>query len=58
MGVIAAQLGHADTRVTEKHYAHLAPSYIADVVRAALPSMGVVEATNVVAIQQKVSRPG
>jgi integrase len=27
MGVIAAQLGHSDTRMTEKHYAHLAPSY-------------------------------
>ena len=24
MGVIAEQLGHADTRMTEKHYAHLA----------------------------------
>jgi integrase len=23
LGVIAAQLGHADTRMTEKHYAHL-----------------------------------
>jgi integrase len=30
MGVIAEQLDHADTRMTEKHYAHLAPSYIAD----------------------------
>jgi hypothetical protein len=27
MGVIAEQLGHVDTRMTEKHYAHLAPSY-------------------------------
>jgi integrase len=35
--VIAAALGHADTRITEKHYAHLAPSYIADTVRANLP---------------------
>jgi hypothetical protein len=25
IAVIAAQLGHADTRMTEKHYAHLAP---------------------------------
>jgi hypothetical protein len=24
MGVIAAQLGHTDTRITERHYAHLA----------------------------------
>ena len=35
MGVIAAQLGHADTRITEKHYAHLSPSYVADTIRAA-----------------------
>ena len=41
MGVIAAQLGHADTRMTEKHYAHLAPNYVADTVRAALPPLGV-----------------
>lgn len=40
MGVIAAQLGHADTRMTEKHYAHLAPSYVADTVRAAMPDLG------------------
>jgi integrase len=40
MPVIAAQLGHADTRMTERHYAHLGQSYIADVVRANLPSFG------------------
>lgn len=38
LGVIAAQLGHADTRMTERHYAHLAPNYVADTVRAALQS--------------------
>jgi integrase len=47
MGVIAAQLGHADTRMTERHYAHLAPSYVADTIRAALPSLGIVGRTNV-----------
>jgi integrase len=40
MGVIAAQLGHSDTRMTEKHYAHLSPSYIADTIRASLPALG------------------
>ena len=40
MGVIAAQLGHSDTRMTEKHYAHLAPSYIADTIRANFPNLG------------------
>ena len=47
MGAIAAALGHADTRITERHYAHLAPSHVADVVRAALPSRGLVERGNV-----------
>ena len=26
-------IGHADTRMVEKHYGHLGPSYIRDVVR-------------------------
>jgi integrase len=43
MGVIAAQLGHADTRITEKHYAHMAPSYVADTIRAHFPHMGLNE---------------
>ncbi len=41
MPVIAAQLGHADTRMTERHYAHLAPSYVADTVRAAFTALGI-----------------
>jgi integrase len=41
--VIAHQLGHADTRITEKHYAHLAPNYVTETVRAALPTLGVVD---------------
>jgi integrase len=45
--VIAAQLGHADTRMVEKHYGHLAPSYIADTVRAAFGTLGIVQPTNV-----------
>jgi hypothetical protein len=41
MGVIAEQLGHADTRMTEKHYAHLAPSYVADTIRTHFPMLGI-----------------
>jgi integrase len=41
LGVIAEQLGHADTRMTEKHYAHLAPSYVADTIRAHFPMLGI-----------------
>jgi integrase len=48
--VIAAQLGHADLRITMRHYAHLAPSYVADTVRGALPSLGILENINVVPI--------
>lgn len=48
MAVIAQQLGHADTRMTERHYAHLAPSYVADVVRAAFGPLGIVAPANVV----------
>ena len=46
--VVAANLGHADTRMTEKHYAHLAPSYVADVIRATMPRLGLVEPSPVV----------
>ena len=36
---IAKVLGHADTRITEQHYAHLQPSFISEVVRAAFPTL-------------------
>lgn len=45
--VIARNLGHADTRMTEKHYAHLAPSHIADSIRAGFGTMGIVEPSGV-----------
>jgi integrase len=41
MGVVAAQLGHAGTRMTEKHYAHLAPSYVGETIRQNMPSLGI-----------------
>ena len=44
-GVIARQLGHSDTRMTEKHYAHLAPNYVADTIRAKFPNLGISEVT-------------
>lgn len=40
MPVIASLLGHADTRMTEKHYGHMSPSYVADTLRMNLPSFG------------------
>ena len=50
MGVIAAQLGHSDTRMTERHYAHLTPSYVAETIRAALPDFGGGDKPNVTAL--------
>lgn len=41
LAVIAEALGHADERITRKHYAHLSPSYIRDAVRMGLGSLGV-----------------
>jgi integrase len=35
--VISEVLGHSDTRVTQRHYAHLAPSHVAQIVREKLP---------------------
>lgn len=49
LAVVAAQLGHRDTRMVEKHYGHMAPSYVADAVRTAFGRLGIVMATNVVA---------
>ena len=48
MGVIAAQLGHSDTRMTERHYAHLSPSYVAEAVRASFGTLGIVPTESVV----------
>ncbi len=54
LGVIAAQLGHAGTRVTEKNYAHLAPNYVAKTVRAAFGKLGILKKrTNVVPMRAK-----
>jgi integrase len=35
--VVAKNLGHVDTAMVEKHYGHLAPSFIAEAIRAGAP---------------------
>lgn len=50
MAVIAEQLGHSDTRMTERHYAHLGPSYVAETIRANFPALGILEASKVTAM--------
>jgi integrase len=58
LGVIAEQLGHADTRMTEKHYAHLAPSYVADTIRANFPTLGIGGDVGVVSLPRRPSPSG
>ncbi len=53
MAVIAAALGHVDTRMTERHYAALAPSYIADTIRSNLPKLGLVEPDKIVGLPRR-----
>jgi integrase len=48
--IVARNLGHTDTRMVEKHYGHLAPSYVADAVRKHAPSFGFKPDKKVVAI--------
>lgn len=39
--VVAQALGHTDTRMVDKHYAHLAPSYVADTIRKTAPNLSI-----------------
>jgi integrase len=41
LAFVAEALGHADTRMVEKHYAHLAPNLIHDTIRGNLPAFGI-----------------
>jgi integrase len=50
LNVVAQNLGHVDTKMVEKHYGHLAPSYVVDQVRKFAPRFGKV-ASNVKAIR-------
>ena len=49
--VAAKNLGHVDTRMVERHYGHLAPSYVADTIRATAPRFGIGAASNVTTLR-------
>ncbi|MET0280262.1 MAG: site-specific integrase [Steroidobacteraceae bacterium] len=51
LAFVAEALGHADTRMVEKHYAHLAPNLIHDAIRANLPAFGMAVDAKVRAIR-------
>lgn len=57
LAVVARNLGHADTRMVEKHYAHLAPGYVADEIRAAAPDFGFDDAANVATLRPRAPAP-
>jgi hypothetical protein len=50
--VVAKNLGHRDTRMVELHYAHLAPSFIADAIRAHAPVFTTVTDDGVVPLKR------
>jgi integrase len=51
LAVVAMNLGHADTRMVEMHYGHLAQTCVVDAIRAGAPRFGQAEASNVKAIR-------
>ena len=52
--VVAKNLGHVDTRMVEKHYGHLAPSFIVDAIRAGAPRFAVASDPAVVPLHKPV----
>jgi integrase len=50
--VVARNLGHADTRMVEQHYGHLAPDYVAKAVREHAPTFGIKAEMKVVGIDR------
>jgi len=49
--VVAMNLGHRDTRMVEKHYGHLAPSFITEAIRVHAPVYGITELEKVVPLR-------
>ena len=49
--VVARNLGHVDTRMVEQHYGHLAPSYVAEAIRAGAPRFGIIPPSKVVGLR-------
>jgi integrase len=45
--IVARNLGHADTKMCEKHYAHMAPGHVRDEIMRGAPRFGIAPLTNV-----------
>jgi len=55
--VVAKNLGHVDTAMVEKHYGHLAPSFIADAIRAGAPRFAGASNTAIVLLHKAARTP-
>jgi integrase len=55
--VVAKNLGHVDTAMVEKHYGHLAPSFIADAIRAGAPRFAGASNTAIVPLHKAARTP-
>jgi integrase len=49
--VLAKNLGHSNTTMIEKHYGHLAPSFVADAIRSGAPRYGIKSKSKVKALR-------
>ena len=53
--VVAKNLGHVDTRMGQRHYGHMAPSYVADAIRKTAPRFGIKASRKVVPTTGRIS---
>ena len=51
--VVAENLGHADTRMVERHYGHLVQSFKDRMIEEHAPRFGIAEESKVTAIRQQ-----
>jgi integrase len=49
--IVAQNMGHTDTRMVEKFYGHLAPSFVADAIRKGAPQFGFTPSKKVVPLR-------
>lgn len=54
--VVAKNLGHRDTRMVEKFYGHLAPSYVREAIREKAPTFGIATSGHVLAATSRTVR--
>jgi hypothetical protein len=51
MMILSKNLGHADSRMCERFYAHLAPSHVSEVIRAGAPRFDIQPDEKIVALR-------